>query len=84
MVNATGRAGQGALAGLWLERQGAALGALTTDELPVAGSGIVEYPGARLEAAQSVAQALGIQRVEKSSDVDRVTVVLGEGYAIAG
>ena len=84
VVNSTGRAGQAALAGLWLERQGAALGTLTTSELPVAGTGVVQYPSARLEAAaQSVADALGIQRVEKNADVDRVTVVLCEDYAVA-
>lgn len=84
VVNATGRSGQGALAGLWLERQGASLGTLTTSDSPVSGTGVVEYPGARLEAAQSVALALGIQRVEKNAGVDRVTVILGEGYAVAG
>ena len=83
VVDSTGRTGQAALAGLWLERQGASLGALSTGELQVAGAGTVEYPGARLEAAQNVAHALGIQRVEKSAEVDRVTVVLGEGYAVA-
>jgi LCP family protein required for cell wall assembly len=84
VVNSTGRAGQAALAGLWLERQGAALGTLTTSELPVAGTGVVQYPSARLEAAaQNVADALGIRRVEKNADVDRVTVILCEDYAVA-
>lgn len=84
VVNSTSRVGQGAMAGLWLERQGASLGRITTGELPVSGKGLVQYPGSRLEAAQSVAQALGIQEVEKNSSVDRVTVILGTDYAIAG
>jgi len=84
VVNATGRSGQGALAGLWLARQGATLGELTTAESSVAGMGVVEYPGSRLAAAQKVAQALGIERVEKNSSVGRVTAILGQDYAVPG
>ena len=82
VVNATGRAGQGAFAALWLDRQGASVVGISTAESAVSGLGVVKYPGSRSAAAQSLAQALGIQQVETSPDVDRVTVVLGDAYSI--
>jgi LCP family protein required for cell wall assembly len=84
LVNATGRSGQAAFAGVWLLRQGATIGDLTTGELPVTGTGVVEYSGSRQESAQRVAQALGIARVEKSSSIVGVRVILGESYGITG
>ena len=84
VVDSTGRVGQGAFAALWLDRQGAEVTSIPTGDAPITGMGMVQYPGSRLEAAQAVAQALGIQQVDKSADVDRVTVVLGEDYAIHG
>jgi polyisoprenyl-teichoic acid--peptidoglycan teichoic acid transferase len=84
VVNGTGRAGQAALAGVWLERQGASLEDVSTAAEIVSGPAVVEYGGGRLEAAEQVAQALGIQQVERSSDVSRVTVVLGDAYGFDG
>jgi hypothetical protein len=50
----------------------------------VTGTGVVEYSGSRQESAQRVAQALGIARVEKSSSIVGVRVILGESYGITG
>ena len=83
VVNATGRAGQGAFAALWLDRQGASVVGISAAEETVSGLGVIKYPGGRSEAAQHLAQALGIQQVEKSSEVDRVTVVLGDTYSLS-
>jgi polyisoprenyl-teichoic acid--peptidoglycan teichoic acid transferase len=82
VVNASGRAGQGAIAALWLRGQGASIVGISTAEAKVSGQGVVKYPGSRGDAAQNVAQALSIQQLEKSSDVDRVTVILGDTYSI--
>ncbi len=85
VVNSTGRVGQGAIVGVWLAHQEASVGEIATGEERVAGAGVVEYPGSRNEErARAVAQALGIYQVKRSSDVSRVTVVLGETYALTG
>ena len=83
VVNGTGRAGQGALVAVWLDRQKASVVGLSASDEIVSGAAVVKYPGSRADAAQSLAQALGIQQVEKSSHVTRVTVVLGDAYGIA-
>lgn len=84
VVNGTGRVGQGALVALWLGRQGAGVSGISTADETFSGAGVVKYPGGRITAAQSVAQALGIQQVDRSPDVLRVTVVLGDAYNIGG
>jgi polyisoprenyl-teichoic acid--peptidoglycan teichoic acid transferase len=84
VVNATGRVGQGALVGVWLDRQGTYVKSISTGGLPVTGMGLVQYPGSRGGDAQAVAQALGIQLVEKSSNVDRITVILGQSFGMTG
>ena len=82
VVNGSGRAGQGAVVGLWLGRQGASVNDMITADAVQSGQAVVKYPGSRKTAAQTVAQALGIQQVESSSDVSRVTVVLGDAYGV--
>lgn len=82
VVNGTGRAGQSAVAALWLERQGASVNDISTAADIASGQAVVKYPGSRQANAQTVAQALGIQRVESSADVDRVTVLLGDAYGV--
>ena len=84
VVNGSGRVGQAALAGVWLDRQGASVIGISTSDQTVSGTGVVKYPGTRVNTAQSIAQALGIQEVERSSDVVRVTAVLGDAYGITG
>jgi polyisoprenyl-teichoic acid--peptidoglycan teichoic acid transferase len=84
VVNSTGRAGQGALVGVWLDRQGASVLDVSTGELPVTGMGLVQYPGSRAADAQAIAQALGIQQVEKSSGATRITVILGQSFGMSG
>jgi LCP family protein required for cell wall assembly len=84
VVNSSGRVGQAALAGVWLDRQGASVVGISTSDETVSGAGVVKYPGGWVDAAQGIAQALGIQGLERSSDVVRVTVVLGDAYGITG
>jgi polyisoprenyl-teichoic acid--peptidoglycan teichoic acid transferase len=83
VVNGTGRAGQGALAAVWLDRQKATVVGVSSSDATVSGAAVIKYPGSRAAAAQSLAQAMGIQQVEKSSDVARITVVLGDAYGIS-
>ena len=84
VVNATGRAGQAAMAGIWLDRQGASLEGVSNADAVVNGPAAVKYSGSRGDDAQKVAQALGIQQVEKSPGVSGITVVLGDAYTFDG
>jgi polyisoprenyl-teichoic acid--peptidoglycan teichoic acid transferase len=84
VVNASGRLGQAALAAVWLDRQGASIVDVREADKALAGLGEVRYPSGRVSAAQNVARALGIEKVQRSTGVTRVTVVLGDGYEITG
>jgi LCP family protein required for cell wall assembly len=84
VVNGTGNIGQGALAAVWLLRQGATIEGLWDAQDPAAAVTAVAYPVGRAEAGSSVAQSLGIVTVVEDSGVTRVTVVLGPGYGIGG
>lgn len=83
VINASGRAGQGALAALWLDRHGATITGVTGAARPATGASEVRYPGRHQREAESVAQALGISTVTQTADEKRVTVVLGTSYQLA-
>jgi LCP family protein required for cell wall assembly len=84
VVDATGRLGQGALAAVWLDRQGASVVDLEEADQPLVGNAMVTYPAGHGGVAQTVAQALGIVQVEENSAVDQVTVTLGTSYLLTG
>jgi polyisoprenyl-teichoic acid--peptidoglycan teichoic acid transferase len=84
VVNGTGRLGQGALAAVWLVRQGAQVSTIKEAPDPVAGGAIVTYPMGRAEDARAVARALGIPRTRQSSASSSITVTLGKDYGISG
>ncbi len=83
VVNATGRLGQGALAALWLDRQGARVTGVTEAVQTVPGLGEVQYRSGRSRAAESIGQSLGIVQTTQSPGVNEVTVVLGTSFQIA-
>lgn len=82
--NATGRAGQGALAATWLLRQGAKIGTIKEADKPSAHGAVVTYPAGRADEAKRVASALGITMTRESSEGSRLRVVLGDTYRLAG
>jgi LCP family protein required for cell wall assembly len=84
VVNAGGRVGQGALAAVWLLRQGANVYQVTEAGQTVEGPGKVLCPRGRAEVAQAVALALGLSEVEETSAAARITVKIGRAYAIDG
>lgn len=79
--NATGRVGQGALAGVWLLRQGAGLGRVEEAAEPYTQGTVVTHPAARADEARRVAAALGIAKTRQVSS-SRVRVILGDDYAL--
>jgi LCP family protein required for cell wall assembly len=83
VVNATGRVGQGALAAIWLGRQGATVTGVSEADAAASGASEVRYRSGRSRLAESVAQSLGITQVTQSSDVNEVTVVLGTSFQLA-
>jgi LCP family protein required for cell wall assembly len=83
VVNATGRVGQGALAAIWLDRQGAAVTGVSEADATVPGASEVRYRSGRSRLAESVAQSLGITQVTPSSEVNEVTVVLGTSFELS-
>ncbi len=83
VVNATGRAGQGALAAIWLDRQGATVTGVSEAGEPVPGAAEVQYRSGRSRGAEAVAQSLGITQVTQSPDVNEVTVVLGTSFQLS-
>ena len=84
VVNGTGRLGQGALAAVWLLRQGASVTSIKEPDEPVEGSAVVTYPSGRTDAARAVALALGIARTRQSGRSGQILVTLGTTYGISG
>jgi LCP family protein required for cell wall assembly len=84
IVNGTGRLGQGALAAVWLLRQGASVASIKETDDPVEGGAVVTYPQGRSDAAKAVALALGIGRTRQSGKSGRIMVTLGTTYGISG
>lgn len=84
IVNATGRVGQGALAAVWLSRQGATVTGISEAEQPGPGASEVRYRSGRVRLAEGVAASLGIAQVTQSSEVNEVTVVLGSSFELTG
>lgn len=84
VINATGRPGQGAFAAFWLLGSGADVYEVTEGEEGTDTVTRVAYPRGQDQAAQRVALALGIGRVERDRSVGRITVVIGPDYAISG
>lgn len=82
VVNATGRVGQGALAAVWLGRQGATVSEVSEAEAPLSGDSEVRYRSGRSRVAQNVADSLGIAQVTQTSGVNEVTVVLGTSFRL--
>jgi len=82
VVNATGRVGQGALAAVWLGRQGATVSEVSEAEVPLLGDSEVRYRSGRSRVAQNVADSLGIAQVAQSSEVNEVTVILGTSFQL--
>jgi LCP family protein required for cell wall assembly len=83
VLNGTGHVGQGASASSWLESLEASVKSVTDTDAPSVKNTSVAYPPGRAVAGRSVAQALGIAKVQASAAVSRVTVTLGQSYSIA-
>jgi polyisoprenyl-teichoic acid--peptidoglycan teichoic acid transferase len=84
VINGTGRPGQGALAAVWVLRQGAQVSTIKEAPDPVAEGAIVTYPRGQAEEAKAVALALGIPRTRQSSASSLITVTLGKDYGVSG
>ena len=81
VLNANGRTGEAAAAGEWLSSLGA-----TVVTVGNAGRSAqvtsVEYPSGMSAKAKQVASAIDVESVDRSSSVERVTVVLGEDFSL--
>ena len=84
VVNATGWVGQGALAAVWLLRQGASIASIKGAEEPAEGNAVVTYPSGHADEAKAVALALGIAMTRQSGKSGQIIVTLGKAYGISG
>jgi LCP family protein required for cell wall assembly len=84
IVNATDRPGQGALAAVWLMRQGAKILSIKEADEPVAGNAVVTYPGGKNDQAEAVSRALGIPMTKQSAKSSQIMVTLGKAWGISG
>ena len=84
VVNATGRVGQGALAAVWLMRQGATVLSIKEADDVVSGNAVVTYPQGDSDHAEDVAEALGIPVSKQSAKSSHIMVTLGTAYGISG
>jgi hypothetical protein len=84
VVNATGRPGQGALAAVWLMRQGAKVISIKEADDPVAGGAVITYPAGKGDAAGQVAAALGVSGAQQSGKSSTIMVTLGKTWGITG
>ncbi len=82
VVNGTGRAGQAALAALWISGHGATIHTAGDSSRATVSKTSVHYPEGLTTAGHKVAQALGIAAVGESNSVSRVTVTLGVTFAM--
>ena len=82
IVNGTGRAGQASLAALWISGHGAIIRGAADSSRATVSKTSVHYPDGLSTAGHKVAQALGIEAVGGSDSVSRVTVTLGESFAM--
>ena len=82
VVNASGRAGQGALAGIWLKAQKATVLDIKDAAQPQS-TAEVQYPKGHESSAQSAGRALGITQITETDHVEAITVVLGSAYTLA-
>jgi LCP family protein required for cell wall assembly len=82
VLNGTGRPGQAALAALWISGHGATVRSVDSTSQTTVEKTTVHYPPGLASAGKRVAQALGIAAVDQSGSVSRVTVTLGESFAM--
>ena len=82
VLNGTGRPGQAALAALWISGHGATVSSVVGTSPATAENTTVAYPPGLSSAGRLVAQALGIDSVRQKTTVSRVTVTLGESFAM--
>lgn len=81
VLNANGRAGEAAAAGEWLGALGATI--VTVDNAGRSvGQTLVECPSGMASEGKKVAEAIGAESVGTDSSVERVTVVLGDDFAL--
>lgn len=81
VLNANGRAGEAAAAGKWLGALGATV-VTVGNAGQTAGQTTVEHPSGLSDEAGKVAEAIGVGSVERNSAVERVTVMLGDDFAL--
>lgn len=81
VLNANGRAGEAAAAGQWL-------GSLGAEVVTVGNAGVtvgrtsVEYPSGKADEGELVAETLGTGSPDWSGTRERVTVILGDDFAL--
>jgi LCP family protein required for cell wall assembly len=81
VLNANGRTGEAAAAGEWLVALGATV-VTVGNAGQTAAQTTVEHPSGLSDEAGEVAEAIGVGSVERNSAVERVTVVLGDDFAL--
>lgn len=82
VLNGNGRKGEAAAAGDWLDALGATIVTVDNAGRSVA-STYVEYPSGALDEAENVAEVLELEAPpEQSEAVERVTVMLGDDFAL--
>jgi LCP family protein required for cell wall assembly len=82
VLNANGRAGEGAAASQWL----VSLGARVVNVGNADGTGLkvtkVSYPSGMSSPAHLLAEAVGTDSITRTSSVDRITLTLGEDFVL--
>ena len=84
VVNATGRVGQGALASVWMMRQGATVLSIKETDESADGEAVVTYPKGQGDAATAVAAALGIAKTQQSGKSSHIMVTLNKAWGMSG
>ncbi len=82
VLNANGRVGEAAAAGEWLSSLGATVVTTGNYSEGSRSSTAVRYPSGLSAEAEQVAEIVGAESVKRDSSLERVTVILGDDFAL--
>ncbi len=82
VVGASGRSGEAAAAAEWLRSLGAAVETSSDQPGQTEQASAVKYPSGMQAVAKEVAAATGVDRVTRTSKVERITLVVGQDFVL--
>jgi hypothetical protein len=82
VLNANGRAGEGAAAGEWLQSLGAKVVTVANAGRSGDETTSVKYPSGLSAEAKEVAKVVGAESVSRSTSVERITIILGDDFSL--